>query len=59
MSKPWWRSKTEVPALLAMIGLIIQTVTGDVWFDLKLQGAIVIIYFAIIRFFTKGEITLT
>ena len=56
--KKWWKSKTEIGALVAAVALIIQTVTGNVWLDPALQGAIIVIYFAIIRFFTKDSISL-
>lgn len=56
--KRWWKSKTEIGALLAAVALIIQTVTGQVWLDEQLQTALVVIYFFVIRWFTNKGITL-
>ena len=56
--KKWYTSKTEIGALIAAVVLIVQIVTGTVWLDPEAQMAIVIIYFAVIRFFTDKVITL-
>ncbi len=56
--KKWWKSKTEIGALFAAIALIVQTVTGTQWLDPTLQSALIVAYFAIIRYFTDEGITL-
>ena len=56
--KKWYTSKTEIGAIVAAIALSVQTVMGTVWLDPEAQMAIVIIYCAVIRFFTDKGITL-
>ena len=56
--KKWWKSKTEIGAIIAAVALIVQTVMGTVWLDPALQGAVIVVYFAVIRFFTNKGITL-
>ena len=56
--KVWWKSKTEIGALIAAVALIIQVVTGNQWLDPQLQAAIIVVYFFVVRFFTNKGITL-
>ena len=56
--KKWYKSRTELGALLAAAAIIIQVVTGTQWLDPELQGAIIVGYFFVIRFFTDEAISL-
>lgn len=56
--KKWWTSRTEIGAIVFSLAVIVQTILGDQWFEPKLQTAVVILYFAIIRLLTNEGIEL-
>ena len=52
MTKQWYKSRTLWVNLLAFSAFMTQHVTGQVWLDSELQGAILTILNVILRFDT-------
>lgn len=58
-SKPFYQSKVFWVNLIAAIGMIYQGATGNVLMNLELQASILAGINMILRFVTKGKITLS
>lgn len=56
-SKKWYLSKTIWVNLVAAAALIVQSIGGATWFDLEVQGAILVIVNLILRLVTKQAVT--
>lgn len=56
-SKPWYASKTLWVNALALVGMIVQGITGAEVLDAEAQGGILALVNLVLRLVTKSAVT--